>query len=140
MLATSIQRYEIRIDLVTPSNKNFEMFVKELCDSVSLFNHRSSAQVLESSTNLERNLRKARENKNRYFLLAKNLSYSDYIKFRNFPLLNLGAYKGGLIVEQSTKRNYPLVLLLSVQLVMSEKMIKDILLELELMEHLDKNI
>ena len=108
LLATSVQRYEIRIDLVTPSNKNFEMFVKELCDSISVFNHRSSAQALESSTNLERNLRRARENKNRYFLLAKNLSYSDYIRFRNFPLLNLGAYKGGLIVEQSTKRDYPL--------------------------------
>ena len=26
LLATSVQRYEIRIDLVTPSNKNFEMF------------------------------------------------------------------------------------------------------------------
>ena len=35
LLATSVQRYEIRIDLVTPSNKNFEMFVKELCDSIS---------------------------------------------------------------------------------------------------------
>jgi cell division protein FtsI (penicillin-binding protein 3) len=41
-------------------------------------------------------------------LLARNLSYSDYIRFRSFPLLNLGAFKGGLIVEQTTKREHPM--------------------------------
>jgi cell division protein FtsI (penicillin-binding protein 3) len=40
--------------------------------------------------------------------LARNLGYSDYLNFRSFPLLNLGAYKGGLIVDQKTKRDYPL--------------------------------
>ena len=27
---------------------------------------------------------------------------------RNFPLLNLGAIKGGLIVEQTTRREHPM--------------------------------
>jgi cell division protein FtsI (penicillin-binding protein 3) len=40
--------------------------------------------------------------------LARNLGYSDYLNFRSFPLLNLGAFKGGLIVDQKTKRDYPL--------------------------------
>jgi cell division protein FtsI (penicillin-binding protein 3) len=41
-------------------------------------------------------------------LLARNIGYSDYVRIRNFPLLNLGAFKGGLIVEQTTKREHPM--------------------------------
>jgi cell division protein FtsI (penicillin-binding protein 3) len=53
-------------------------------------------------------LRKAKANKNRYTLLARNLDYSDYIAVKDFPLLNKGPYKGGLIVEQKTVREHPL--------------------------------
>ena len=53
-------------------------------------------------------LRKAKASRNRYFLLARNLGYGDYIRVRSFPMLNLGAYKGGLIVEQNTKREHPM--------------------------------
>ena len=111
LLATSVPKYDIRIDLITPSNNNFEMFVKGLCDSVSAFNQTSSPDWIgmrDRSEELEKRLRKARDNKNRYFLLARNLGYNDYLRFRTFPLLNLGAFKGGLIVEQFTKRDYPL--------------------------------
>ena len=41
-------------------------------------------------------------------MLARQLDYSDYLRFRSFPLLKLGAFKGGLIVEQTTNRDYPL--------------------------------
>ena len=101
LLATSVPKYDIRIDLVAPSNQNYEAFVESLCDSLARFNNQSSAEY-------KRKLRLARENKNRYFLLARNLDYSEYLRFRDFPLLNLGAFKGGLIVEQSTKRDYPM--------------------------------
>ena len=60
------------------------------------------------SSYYQNSIRKARKNKNRYFLLARNISYSDYIRLRNFPLLNLGAIKGGLIVEQTTRREHPM--------------------------------
>ncbi len=46
--------------------------------------------------------------RNRYFLIARNVGYSEYIRLRNFPLLSLGAFKGGLIVEQTTKREHPM--------------------------------
>ncbi|MGC6438548.1 MAG: penicillin-binding protein [Flavobacteriaceae bacterium] len=101
LLATSVPKYDLRIDLVTSSSKNFEAYVGSLCDSVSKF-----LQI--SSSELQSRLRTERENKNRYFLLARDLEYSDYLRFRDFPLLNLGAYKGGLIVDQTTKRYYPL--------------------------------
>lgn len=101
LLATSVPKYDIRIDLVTSTTQNFEMFLGGLCDSLSNFNKSSKSE-------LQKQLRKARENKNRYFLLASNLDYSDYLRFRSFPLLKLGSFRGGLIVEQKTKRDYPL--------------------------------
>ena len=101
LLATSVPKYDIRIDLVTSTTQNFEMFLGGLCDSLSNFNKSSNSE-------LQKQLRKARENKNRYFLLASNLDYSDYLRFRSFPLLKLGSFRGGLIVEQKTKRDYPL--------------------------------
>ena len=101
LLATSVPKYDIRIDLVTPSNKNYKDFISALSDSLASFHGRSSSE-------LKRKLHLARQNKNRYFLLASNLGYSQYLRFRDFPLLNQGAFKGGLIVEQSTKRDYPM--------------------------------
>ena len=101
LLATSIPKYDIRIDALTSSDRTFEKHLKPLCDSLSVY-------YGKSSTYFQNKLRKARVNKNRYYLLARNIGYSDYIRFRNFPLLNLGAFKGGLIVEQTTKREHPM--------------------------------
>ena len=53
-------------------------------------------------------LKNARDSKNRYLLIARNLGYNDQVKIKNFPLLNLGSFKGGLIIEQKTKRDYPM--------------------------------
>ena len=101
LLATSVPKYDIRIDLVTSSERNFQNNIQALCDSIASFDG-------VSSTTLQKRIREARQNKNRYFLLARQIDYSDYLRFRSFPLLNLGAFKGGLIVEQTTKRDYPL--------------------------------
>lgn len=101
LLATSVPKYDIRLDLVTSSERNFQSNIQALCDSISAFNGSSSLV-------LQKRIREARQNKNRYFLLARNIDYSEYLRLRSFPLLNLGAYKGGLIVEQTTKRDYPL--------------------------------
>ena len=101
LLATSVPKYDIRFDAITPSAKNFEKNIKPLSDSLAKFHGRTSNYF-------EKELRKARANKNRYFLLGRNLSYSNYLRIRNFPLLKMGAFKGGLIVEQKTKREHPM--------------------------------
>lgn len=101
LLATSVTRYDVRFDAITSSDKNFNANVKPLADSLSKLLHKPSSDIL-------RKLRKARASRNRYMLLAKNLGYADYIKVKQMPLLNLGAYKGGLIVEQRTVREHPL--------------------------------
>jgi cell division protein FtsI (penicillin-binding protein 3) len=101
LLATSIPKYDIRIDAVQSKDAVFEKHLKGLSDSLVQYRGKTSSYY----QNL---LRKARQNKNRYVLLARNLNYSDYIRVRNFPLLRLGALKGGLIVEQTTKREHPM--------------------------------
>ncbi len=101
LLAMSIPKYDIRIDAITPSKKTFGNYLKPLCDSLAQYHGKTSGYY-------QQNIRKARTNKNRYYLLARNIGYSDYIRFRNFPMLNLGAFKGGLIVEQTTKREHPM--------------------------------
>ncbi|MGB1308427.1 MAG: penicillin-binding protein [Oceanihabitans sp.] len=101
LLATSIPKYDIRFDAVTPSAKTFENNLKPLSEALASYSGKPISYY-------QKELRKARANKNRYFLLARNIGYSDYIKFRNFPMLKLGAFKGGLIVEQNTKREHPM--------------------------------
>lgn len=103
LLATSVPKYEIRFDAVTPSSKNFERYIEPMCDALSKFHNGK-----RSSAYYQKQMRHARANKNRYFLLGKNLSYSEYQQFRKFPLLKLGAFRGGLIMEQNTKREYPM--------------------------------
>ncbi|MFI1742922.1 penicillin-binding protein [Thalassobellus sediminis] len=101
LLATSIPKYNIAIDAVVAPTSKFEEFVKPLCDSLSSYSGKSSNYY-------ERAIRKARANKNQYLLLAKDINYTDYVRFRNFPLLKLGAIPGGLIVNQKTKREFPM--------------------------------
>ncbi len=101
LLAMSVPKYDIRFDAVTPSKKTFDKYLKPLCDSLARYHGKPSSQY-------QRDLKKARLEKGRYFLLARNISYTDYIRFRGFPMLQLGAFKGGLIVEQTTKREHPM--------------------------------
>ena len=101
LLATSIPKYDIRIDAIQAKDAVFEKHINALADSLHVYKGKPSSYYKNV-------IRKARKNKNRYFLLARNISYSDYIRVRNFPLLNLGAIKGGLIVEQTTRREHPM--------------------------------
>ncbi|MBK9338717.1 MAG: PASTA domain-containing protein [Lewinellaceae bacterium] len=47
----------------------------------------------------------------RYVPIAKNLSYTKMQLVKSFPLFRLGRYKGGLIVEQTSRRERPFKLL-----------------------------
>lgn len=101
LLATSIPKYDIRIDAIQPKQEVFNELIKPLGDSLSNYTGNSSSYHQNA-------IKKARKNRNRYFLLARDISYSDYIRIRNFPMLNKGAIKGGLIVEQTTRREHPM--------------------------------
>ncbi|HRB70656.1 MAG TPA: penicillin-binding protein [Flavobacterium sp.] len=101
LLATSIPNYTIRFDAVAPKKEDFDKNVKPLADSLS-------GLLGKPSSYFQTELRRARANKNRYYLLARKLSYTQYMKMKSFPLFNLGAYKGGMITEQKTVREHPI--------------------------------
>jgi cell division protein FtsI (penicillin-binding protein 3) len=101
LLATSIPNYTIRFDALAPDAKDFHKNIKPLSDSLAvLFNKPSSFFQLE--------LTSARTNKNRFFLLARDLSYTEYMRIKSFPLFKLGIYKGGIIIDQKTIRKHPI--------------------------------
>ena len=101
LLATSIPNYNIRFDAMAPKSVDYEKNLNNLADSLGkMMGKPSSFYQLE--------LKKARLNKNRYLLLARDLSYTEYVKMKGFPLFNLGANKGGMITEQETVRKHPI--------------------------------
>jgi cell division protein FtsI (penicillin-binding protein 3) len=101
ILATSIPRYELHWDAIVPSETVFNLNKKVLADSLELVMDRSSDEILKT-------IEKVRFNKNRYWLVAKNLSYSEYIRYKTFPIFNKSSYRGGLIAEQQIVREHPL--------------------------------
>ena len=101
LLATSIPNYNIRFDAIAPKAESFDKNVKPLADSLS-------KMLGKPSSFYHTQMRMARANKNRYLLIARDLSYTEYIKIKGFPLFNLGANKGGMITEQETVREHPI--------------------------------
>jgi cell division protein FtsI (penicillin-binding protein 3) len=101
LLATSIPEYTVRFDAISPKKEDFEENVSMLADSLSILLQKPAGQILTE-------LRRARASKNRYLLVARKLSYTEYMKIKGFPLFNKGTYKGGIITEQKTVREHPI--------------------------------
>ena len=101
LLATSVPKYDIRFDALASTEKNFNKYVEKLSIELGKNFNKPSEFYIKTLTN-------ARINKNRYLLIARNLGYSEYMKIKNFPLFKLGSFKGGIITEQYTKRDYPI--------------------------------
>lgn len=109
LLATTLPKYEIRMDLKTPTVTNaiFEEHVDSLAISLSrLFGDKSISDY-------KRNLLEARQKGNRYFLIKRDISYPQLKAVESFPILRRGKYKGGLIVIEKSKREKPFDLLAS---------------------------
>jgi len=101
LLATSMFRYEIRMDVMTIDknvfNKNVTALSKELSNLLG-----------NTATYYKKKIQEARIQKNRYLFIARNLSYPQYRKMRSFPIFKLGANRGGFIAIQKTVREHPL--------------------------------
>jgi len=101
LLATSIPNYKVRFDAMAPKKEDFDKNLQPLCDSLSIL-------LGKTSQFYKTEFLRARETKNRYYLVARNLSYTEYMKIKSFPLFNKGAYRGGIITEQKTVREHPI--------------------------------
>lgn len=101
LLATSIPNYTIRFDALAPNDKDFNKYLDPLCDSLSVM-------LGKPADHYYNDFMRARSNRNRYMLVARKLSYTEYMRIKSFPLFSLGAYKGGIITEQKTVREHPI--------------------------------
>ena len=103
LLATSLPRYDVHVDIMAPiiTNAVFNDNVDALAQSLAiLFKDKTQADYKHM-------LRQARNEKNRYFLIKRNISFDQRNQLVNFPIFNLKKNNGGLIITQLSKREKP---------------------------------
>lgn len=101
-MATSVPYYKVRLDCVVANEDTFKKYIDELSSSLADFFKDKSAKEYK------KDLEKARKEKKRYKALGNRLvDYAELAQVKQFPILRLGANRGGLIVEQQYKRNNP---------------------------------
>ncbi len=100
LLATSMFKYDIRMDAVSVDEELFEKHIGGLAEELS-------SMLGKPKSYYENYIRKARLEKKRYLLIARNIGHLEYVKMRKFPIFNKGVYKGGFIAEQKTVRAHP---------------------------------
>ena len=101
LLATSMSKFNIFMDLVTVDSVIFE-------ENIVALSHELSEMLGHSSSYYQKRLRAAKNKRRRYFLIARNIGYTDYLKMKKFPIFNLGVYKGGFIAKHRTERAHPI--------------------------------
>ncbi|WP_417589337.1 penicillin-binding protein [Owenweeksia hongkongensis] len=102
LLATSMPVYDLFMDPYTVAEEDFTANISAL--SLEL----GKKFPVRSARQWETYLRMKRDAKSRYVRLGEDISFSDLQKIREFPIFNLGRYKGGLIYEQKNYRKMPL--------------------------------
>ena len=93
LLASSVPFYEIRID-TRAKGLTQEVFNKSI-DSLSLCLSRLLGDKSQAAYKNE--IKKARKENKRYYLLSRKVDYIQLKKLRTFPMFRLGQNKGGLI-------------------------------------------
>ncbi|RKF04751.1 cell division protein FtsI (penicillin-binding protein 3) [Tenacibaculum lutimaris] len=101
LLATSMSKFTIRMDVVAVDSEVFEKNIRGLSEALSNL-------LGKPASYYQNRLREAKRRKNRYLFIARNVGYNDYVKMKSFPIFNRGVYRGGFIAEQQTVRVHPI--------------------------------
>lgn len=107
LIATSVPIFEVRLDLDSSTIKP-KIFDSEI-DSLAYYLTDFFADKTQEKYKEE--LLEARKKQNRYYLLKRDLSYTELQSLKTFPILKHGRYKGGLIVVEKNRREMPFKLL-----------------------------
>ena len=104
LLATSVPQYEVRMDLLAGGIKDDKVFY----DKVDSLGYALSKYFKDKSArDYSRKLRNARHDKERYFLIKRDITYQDLKAMKKFPMFSLGRYTGGMIAIQQNRRIFP---------------------------------
>ncbi|MCJ8209399.1 transpeptidase family protein [Mucilaginibacter sp. RS28] len=104
LLATSVPEYELHMDMLAGGIADDKIFYSKV-DSLAM--KLSAFFGDKSEREYARILRDARRDKDRYQLIRRKVTYQELKKIRQFPIFNMGKYKGGLIIVQKNKRILP---------------------------------
>jgi len=99
-LATSVPVYDIRIDTRADglSKATYDSGLDSLAWNLSvLFKDKSKSDY-------KRELKNAYADRDRYFLVKRNVNYVQLQQLKTFPVFKLGRNKGGLMIEQRNVR------------------------------------
>lgn len=103
LLSSSIPEFDIRLDLVTIPKDTFSKYLHSVSQGL--------AEILyergKSTSDYQLTLRRQQEKGNQYFLLARKVSYSQYLKIKQLEPFVKGANKGGFMTESHIKRINP---------------------------------
>lgn len=97
LLATTITKYDIYIDMKTIRAELYQNNIGALCDSLQKMFKKPSYYFYSK-------LNEGKKKENQYLKLAKGLDYEQFARIKNFPILNKGKNKGGFIVERRRER------------------------------------
>ena len=75
LLATSMSKFTIRMDVLAVDGNVFE-------ENVGALSLELSKMLGKSSSYYQNKLRKAKKRRNRYLLIARNIGYTDYLKMK----------------------------------------------------------
>jgi cell division protein FtsI (penicillin-binding protein 3) len=110
MLSTSVPVFDVFVDFAADGLREKEgKRFKENIDSLSiclanLFGDKNAAEYKQM-------MQRAYNDKDRYFILKKKMTFDQYLLMKNFPLVRMGRNKSGFIVDTKDKRINPYVLL-----------------------------
>ncbi len=107
LLATSVPYFDIYFDPLAPSSENYEKHVDSLAYCLATYVDKTFTvggfrdyllQLRQDSTN-------------RHVLIKSQVSYTEKKRMEQFPLFNLGQFKGGFIARKRSERKRPFGLL-----------------------------
>ena len=103
LMAVSVPFYEIRMDFRS------ESFTREIFDSGVDQLSKALSNMFQDRhwSTYKRELVRAQENGDRYFLVKRNVSYTQLQQVKQFPIYDAGRYQGGVIYVQQNRRVKP---------------------------------
>lgn len=101
VLSSTIPQFDLRIDFKAIDKDTFARYIDTLSSALAkTFQDKPAADYKQE-------MNTAYRNKDRYWLLQKNVPYHEYMAVRDLPLFNKGKNRGGFIVESKAKRVTP---------------------------------
>ncbi len=103
LLSSSIPEFDIRLDLVTLPKDTFNKYINTLSHGIAEILHDKGKSAMDYRLALRHQQKKG----NQYYLLARKVSYSQYLKLKQLQPFIKGANKGGFMTESHIKRINP---------------------------------